>query len=350
MDTEAEEIVLGTIIQNPEALRRASEMLSPDDFWGEQTEQIYSTCISLFDTKGAVDKNTLISTLKTQGILDQVGGEKYIEKLVSAANIVLFPSNLSKVKNLSILRAIMHFANNVLKQISENQDANQLLQQMSAEIGSLERRITKLPPRITKLQIHTTNPRSYKIIFSDGREVDINIEDIMSPKKVKEKIINTLDFVPSLPYEAKDWEKFVKYLMDNAEVIAQNSVDLNKDILDAIKDMLTTRGEAKIASDLRTGAYAREEIDGKEYLLFQKRAAVSYIKQHLDKNIDTVDLWRIIQNYGAINNKGGKPLAKRIGNDTRTGLWAIPATLMNETLDDGFERRGSEIDVSDWGV
>ncbi|MBW2650989.1 MAG: hypothetical protein JRC66_08315 [Deltaproteobacteria bacterium] len=325
-DLYAEESIIGTIIENNNALKQAARLLAPEDFWDEGTAMVFNTCIRLFDKGEKVDKNLVVNTLREEETLEDIGGEDYISKLIKSADAVSFSSNVSKIKAQGVLRELMAMANKTLKDISkENPDVNAILQEIRAGIASLEARMDGLPPRIVGLEIATTNPRSYRMKFSNGEEVPIGIEDLLKVSRVKQIITNVLDFVPALP---KDWEKFVRMLMQTASRRPTSGVDLTGDVLDVIRDLFEARGEAKAASDLRTGSYARDVINGKEYYLFQKRAVVEYIKQQLKKDMDTVQLWRMFQQWGGIDNKDGKPIFKRIGNDSRTGLWGLPSLLI----------------------
>lgn len=338
MDTDAEESVIGTIMVNAEALKRASSILSIEDFWHDETARIYSACVALLDIEGKAEKTPVINILKSQEIFEDVGGEEYIDRLLSSSDAVCFASNVSKIKNLSVLRSIMHMSNKALKDISENNaDATTMLETMEAEIGSLAAKSKGLPPRIVGIKLSTTNPRSYKLKFSNGEEVGLSIENLMKAAKVKESIINALDFVPALP---KDWERFIRQLMDRAERETTEGADLTLDVLDVIRDMFDAKGEGGEASDMRTGAFAIETIDGKEYYLFQKMAAVNHIRQYLDRGMDTVQLWRLVKGWGGIDSKDGKPISKRIGDSSRTALWGIPSKVVKP-------ERHEEVDV-DW--
>jgi hypothetical protein len=323
-DLYAEESVVGTIIENASALKQASHLLTVDDFWEESAAAIFNICVRLLDHNKEIDRTLVVNALREERALEDVGGENYINKLIKTADAVSFSSNISKVKNQSMLRGAMTLANKTLKDISgDNPDASVIIQEMKAGIAGLE--TAGLPPRIVGLEIATTNPRSYRMKFSNGKEVSIGIEDLLNSRRVKQLITNVLDFVPALP---KDWEKFVRQLVQTASRKPTTGADLTQDVLDVIRDLFDARGEAKAASDLRTGSYAKELINGKGYHLFQKRAVVEYIKQQLKKDMDTVQLWRMFQQWGGIDNRGEKPLSKRIGNDTRTGLWGLPSLLI----------------------
>ncbi len=346
-DVAVEEAIIGTILTNADALKRASEILAPTDFWSEELGIILDVCVFLNDKQQEVNQQTVAKELTNRDVLDDIGGAIYLDKLIANADAVAFSSNSSKVKNLSILRRIIKISNKILKEaVIPNADSIPILQNMDAEVSALKNGIKGMGPRIIKLEILTSNPRKYRIKFSNGRDVDMGIENILIPGAVKRAIVNVLDFVPALP---KDWERFIKDLMANARLLPSGQADVNIEILDVIRDLFEARGEGKEASDLRSGSYALDEIDGKEYHLFQKTAIVTYIKQQLDKRTSTADLWQLVYSWGGIDQKDGKPIAKRIGSSVRTALWALPSKVIEEGIikkEDKIEMKDGKVDVS----
>lgn len=329
-DIEAEASVIGTIIENAEALEQGARFLTGEDFWDETAGAIFDACLALRANQ-TVDKQSILALLNGIEDVDRKQAAEYIDRGPQFANAVEFSSNVSRVKNTSILRQLMNLAKKVLTDITVDEaDGNIILQDTRSLVTNIEAGAMALPPRIVGLEIATTNPRSYVMKLSDGREVNLGIEDLMSSGKVKRVMTNALDFVPALP---KDWDSFLRRLMRSASVRPASGVDLGLDVLDVIRDLFDARGEARAGSDLRTGSYTIEEIDGKQYYLFQKRAVTDYVKQQLKRDIDTVQLWRILQQWGAIDNKDGKAISKWIGGDSRHGLWGIPVSVVDEEQD-----------------
>ena len=347
-DVAVEEAIIGTILTNADALKRVSGLLTLDDFWSSEIGTIFDVCVFLDDRHQEVNQQTVTRELANRDALDDIGGADYLDKLMVVADTVAFSSNASTVRNLSILRRIIQVGNKMVKEaVVPSADSNIILQDVDSEFNALRSMAKGMGPRIVKLEILTSNPRKYRIRFSNGEDVDMSIEDILNPKAAKHAIINTLDFVPALP---KDWEGFMKNLMVGAKKsLAPPNADVNIEILDVIKDLFEARGEGKEASDLRSGSYALEDINGKQYYLFQKSAIVTYVKQQLDKKMSTADLWQLVYSWGGIDKKDGKAISKRIGSSTRTALWALPAKVIEEGIikkEDKIEMKDGKIDVS----
>lgn len=347
INVAAEEAVIGAMLTNADALKKASEILAPTDFWSDELGTIFDVCVFLDDRQQEVSQQTVVRELTNRDVLNDIGGAGYLDKLIAAADAVAFSSNASKVKNLSILRRIIKMSNKMLKAaVIRNADSIPILQDMDAEVSALKNGIKGMGPRIVELGILTSNPRKYRIKFSNGEDVDMSIENILNPGAVKRAIVNALDFVPAL---AKDWEGFIKNLMVNAKLLPSGQADINIEILDVIRDLFEVRGEGKQASDLRSGSYATDVINGKEYHLFQKTAIITYIKQQLDKRMSTADLWQLVYSWGGIGQKDGKPISKRIGDSVRTALWALPAKVIEEGIiqkEDKIEIKDGKVDVS----
>jgi replicative DNA helicase len=88
---EAEECVLGAMLLDIESCDFVINMLSPDCFYKNEHQKIYSAITELVDQKKKVDIITATAQLRKKGELDSVGGPFYIatltNRVVSSANI-----------------------------------------------------------------------------------------------------------------------------------------------------------------------------------------------------------------------------------------------------------------------
>ena len=89
---EAEMSVLGGVLLENDALNRALEILTPEDFYRESHRKIFEALIVLSEKNEPADLVTLTAILKSRDGLDDVGGSSYLATLVeyvpTAANIV----------------------------------------------------------------------------------------------------------------------------------------------------------------------------------------------------------------------------------------------------------------------
>lgn len=101
---EAEMSVLGGVLLENDALNKALELLSPDDFYRESHRQIFLALIALSERSEPADLVTLTAELKRQEQLEVVGGSAYLATLVdyvpTAANISYY-AKLMKEKSVA---------------------------------------------------------------------------------------------------------------------------------------------------------------------------------------------------------------------------------------------------------
>lgn len=88
---EAEQAVLGAILQDNQAMPKAMELLVEEDFYRTAHRKVYRAMRELADTGAAIDQITLTACLKGRSELEAVGGATYLAELLTtvatAANI-----------------------------------------------------------------------------------------------------------------------------------------------------------------------------------------------------------------------------------------------------------------------
>ena len=94
---EAEQAVLGAMLIDKEAIAKATEVLSADDFYREAHRVIFSAMLELYNKNEAVDMVTVTEILKRDNKLEDIGGIAYITSL---ANVVLTAANVKYHANI----------------------------------------------------------------------------------------------------------------------------------------------------------------------------------------------------------------------------------------------------------
>ncbi len=97
--SEAEKSVLGSVMQDKDALFDVLEILSPDDFYSEIHREIYSAVRSLSRKSEPVDILTVCEELKKNKKLDMVGGNAYVAALTAEV-----PSTANAASYANIIR------------------------------------------------------------------------------------------------------------------------------------------------------------------------------------------------------------------------------------------------------
>ena len=105
---EAEQSVLGAMLIDKEAIAKATEILSAEDFYREAHRVIFSAMLEIYNKNEAVDMITVTDILRRDNKLEDVGGIAYITSL---ANVVLTAANIKYhaeiVAEKSVLRQLV---------------------------------------------------------------------------------------------------------------------------------------------------------------------------------------------------------------------------------------------------
>lgn len=89
--TQIEEVVLGALMLDKDAMAVVLDILAPDSFYKKQHGVIYESMMHLFERSQPVDILTVHEALKKSGSLEMIGGVGYLveltNKVASAANL-----------------------------------------------------------------------------------------------------------------------------------------------------------------------------------------------------------------------------------------------------------------------
>ena len=111
---EAEQSVLGAILLDNDAINQAIEVLNFDDFYRESHREIFRAMVGLVDQNRPVDAITLTEALRTQNVLEAIGGPGYIAELAAtvptAANVAYYARI---VREKSVLRSLASTATEI---------------------------------------------------------------------------------------------------------------------------------------------------------------------------------------------------------------------------------------------
>lgn len=118
---EIEEVVLGALMLERDAIDNALGILGPDDFYKEANQETFRAIIRLFDDSEPVDIKTVTHKLREMGKLDLVGGAYYISQLTakvnSAANI---ETHARIIKEQALKRSLIQLASEVQHEAYED--------------------------------------------------------------------------------------------------------------------------------------------------------------------------------------------------------------------------------------
>lgn len=149
---DAEQSVLGAILIENDALYKAIEIISIDDFYKEAHRKIYLAMVDLSEKNEAIDLVTITEYLKKKNDLDIVGGATYISQLSNAVPTAANIRYHAKiVHEKAILRNLIHTATEIVTRgYEDTRDVEELLDYAENAIFSIAEK--KIKPSFTAIR------------------------------------------------------------------------------------------------------------------------------------------------------------------------------------------------------
>jgi replicative DNA helicase len=157
--TQIEEVVLGALMLDKDAMATVLDILTPDSFYKKQHGMIYDAMMHLFERSQPVDILTVHEALKKAGQLDIIGGVGFLveltNKVASAANIE-FHSRIIAQKHIQ--RELIRVSTSTISDAFEDtKDVFQMLDEAESNLfeitqKNLNRRYSKLGDLAVKAQ------------------------------------------------------------------------------------------------------------------------------------------------------------------------------------------------------
>lgn len=128
---ELEELVLGALMVQKDALSLVDEILKPEHFYKDAHKEIYTAIVNLNSKQEPIDIFTVVEQLRKNGKLEEIGGPYYIttltDKVGSAAHIE-FHAKIIVQKHIA--RELIRVASTIeTKVFSEENDIDELMQE-----------------------------------------------------------------------------------------------------------------------------------------------------------------------------------------------------------------------------
>ena len=153
---EVERAVLGALMNDRDAYAVVCEILTPESFYEQRNQLIYSAIRELSLAEKPVDVLTVTDLLERKGELDKVGGAIYLADL---SNSVASSANIEYhariIAHKSLARQLISFASNIeTKAFDGSVDIDDLMQEAEGSLFELSRRnmkkdYTQIDPVIT---------------------------------------------------------------------------------------------------------------------------------------------------------------------------------------------------------
>jgi replicative DNA helicase len=111
---DLEEVVLGALMLEKNALNAVVEFLKPEHFYVEKHKEIYTAILELFKDSEPVDMRTVVNQLRKLGKLEIIGGAYYIAELtakVSSASNIEYHARI--INEMAIKRTLIEVASQI---------------------------------------------------------------------------------------------------------------------------------------------------------------------------------------------------------------------------------------------
>lgn len=137
---DLEEIVLGALLTNSEAIHLVSSMLMPENFCVVTHQIIFEGMIDCYSKSIPIDIMTVMETLRKAGSLDKIGGTTYLlgltNRVASAANI---EHHCRIIKQCWGMRKMLRVGQDITqKATASNGDFFELIDELELEVTSIK--------------------------------------------------------------------------------------------------------------------------------------------------------------------------------------------------------------------
>ncbi len=113
-DTDAEDAVIGSLLIDGAAVYKITTFLEPSDFYQEQNQWIYGTCLGLYQRNEAINQITVAQELDRQGKLVACGGPATLSQLIANCATPLDIEHYARiVYRLAISRRLIEAARRI---------------------------------------------------------------------------------------------------------------------------------------------------------------------------------------------------------------------------------------------
>jgi len=144
-DAVAEQSVLGAILLDKDAVIDVAEFLKPEHFYDERHGKIFTAMLSLFENHEPIDTVTVVSQLKKNGDLKDVGGASFVNDLLSVVPTSAHAEKYGRITHeLYIKRMLIESAAAISElAFQEKGEAQELLDEAESKIFAIAQHATK---------------------------------------------------------------------------------------------------------------------------------------------------------------------------------------------------------------
>ncbi len=197
-DVDAEKAVLSAIMLDNTVVHTITQSLRPDDFYHPAHQLLYQAMVDLGDKNQPVDVTVLADYLKSNNLLDQVGG---IAMLAEVSNYEATPANVEYyagiVRDKSVKRSLIHVASEIVAQGYEDADpADELLDTAETQIFALSEDKARTTLRSLEDELHGAVDHIDKLMDQSGELTGLPTGFSSSPLRARPSKKRPFSFIP----------------------------------------------------------------------------------------------------------------------------------------------------------
>lgn len=135
-DFLAEKAIIGSILKRNETFDKANQIIKPVDFYDSRTQRIYKSIITMVEKDIKIDEVSLLSQLRNENILQEVGGEEFITEITLSSFYTPNIDTYAKtVKEKSLLRSLIGASEDIMDvSYRQNDDVSSILTMAESKI------------------------------------------------------------------------------------------------------------------------------------------------------------------------------------------------------------------------
>ena len=135
-DFLAEKAIIGSILKKNETFDRANQIIKPVDFYDSRTQRIYKSIMTMVEKDIKIDEVSLISQLRNENILQEVGGEEFITEITLSSFYTPHIETYAKtVKEKALLRSLIGASEDIMEvSYRQNEDVSSILAMAESKI------------------------------------------------------------------------------------------------------------------------------------------------------------------------------------------------------------------------
>ena len=137
-DNDTEEAILSALMLDNSVFDDIGQ-LTPQDFYNRSNQKIFAAILDLFRKDDPVDIVTVVTTLKTMGELDSVGGYSHVSYIADAAPMAINAgAYASTIKSLSLNRRVLNVAVKIQDAALKGETGDAVLEMLQSEAMKIQ--------------------------------------------------------------------------------------------------------------------------------------------------------------------------------------------------------------------